>query len=253
MSDESPVASASERGQRDHQVDRSALPQRISSPLILGLFSAIFGLLGTGIGAALQGRSALQLERQKFEFSLIQKALNTEDKNEAAKWLQFYVASGIIQTLDAGRIRKIAENPQQLPGLTELLTASAGAISPSPDGKTFLVASGNSVDLFDLNGRRIKQFKGHTQDVTAVAYSPDGKSFVSGSLDKTIRLVDVASAQEVGSIDLEDGVIGLGITRDGKKVLVRTRDNKVSEYNLQTLVIEKAISLAGSVASLFVK
>jgi hypothetical protein len=104
-----------------------------SSPLVLGLFSAIFGLLGTGIGAALQGYSTLQLERQKFESSLIQKALDTKDKSEAAKSLLFLVDSGIIQSLDAARIRKIAENPEQLPILAELLsaTASGGAIAPA--------------------------------------------------------------------------------------------------------------------------
>ncbi|NJP11539.1 MAG: hypothetical protein HC866_20410 [Leptolyngbyaceae cyanobacterium RU_5_1] len=80
-----------------------------SSPLLIGVFSAIFGLLGTGIGAGLQGYSNFhlekqkfdsnfQLERQKFEFSLIQKALEIKDRNEAAKQLLFLVNSGIIQS-----------------------------------------------------------------------------------------------------------------------------------------------------------
>lgn len=97
-----------------------------TSPLLIGLASAIFGLIGTGVGAALQGYSNFQLERQKFdtnfqlerqkfEFTLIQKALDIKDRNEAAKQLIFLVDSGVIQSLDGGRIRKLAENPSQLP------------------------------------------------------------------------------------------------------------------------------------------
>ncbi|MGK7899692.1 MAG: hypothetical protein AB4372_40270 [Xenococcus sp. (in: cyanobacteria)] len=39
-----------------------------TSPLLIAIVSTIFG---TAIGAALQGYSNFQLERQKFEFSLI--------------------------------------------------------------------------------------------------------------------------------------------------------------------------------------
>ncbi|NJR62704.1 MAG: hypothetical protein HC769_30270 [Cyanobacteria bacterium CRU_2_1] len=102
-----------------------------SSPLLIGIASAIFGLLGTGIGAALQGYSNsqlerqkydsnFQLERQKFEFSLIQKALEIKDRNEAAKQLMFLVDSGVIQSLDSAKIRKIAEQPNQLPSALDI-------------------------------------------------------------------------------------------------------------------------------------
>lgn len=123
-----------------------------SSPLLIGIFSAIFGLLGTGIGAALQGYSSLQLERQKFESSLMQKALEIKDRNEAAKTLLFLVDSGVIQSLDGERIRKIAENPEQLPSLTQLLVATGrgGAIASSPDGKPFLLEMQMAVLLFGV-------------------------------------------------------------------------------------------------------
>jgi hypothetical protein len=86
-----------------------------TSPLLIGLASAIFGLIGTGVGAVLQGYSNFQLERQKFEFALIQKALDIKDRNEAAKQLIFLVDSGVIQSLDGEKIRRIAEQPDRLP------------------------------------------------------------------------------------------------------------------------------------------
>lgn len=86
-----------------------------SSPLLVGLASAIFGVIGTAAGAGLQGFSNFQLERQKFEFNLIQNALETKDTSEAAKRLQFLVESGAIRSLDSDKIQRLAKNPEQLP------------------------------------------------------------------------------------------------------------------------------------------
>lgn len=87
----------------------------LASPLTAAIFSAIFGLVGTGIGAALQGHSNLQLERQKYEFSLIQKALEVEDREEAAKKLLFLVELGAIKSLNAEKIQELTDTPDNLP------------------------------------------------------------------------------------------------------------------------------------------
>src|SRR5258706_114931 len=76
----------------------------LTSPLLVAVGSTIFGLLGTGVGAALQGFSNTALERQKFESGLIQKALETSDKNEAATNLQFLVGIGLISQFDTQKI-----------------------------------------------------------------------------------------------------------------------------------------------------
>lgn len=90
----------------------------LTSPLLIGGITAISGLIGTGIGAILQGNANFKLERQKFEFTLIQKALQALNQNEAAKQLLFLIDSGVIISLDGEKLRNIAEkNPSQLPVL----------------------------------------------------------------------------------------------------------------------------------------
>ena len=42
---------------------------------------------------------------------------------------------------------------------------------------------------------------GHGEKVTSLAWSPDGKTLASTSLDGTVRLWDVATRQELGIID----------------------------------------------------
>ncbi|MEM1242217.1 MAG: SH3 domain-containing protein [Cyanobacteria bacterium P01_H01_bin.26] len=95
----------------------------LSSPLLIAGVSTVFG---TAIGAWLQGNAnlnieqqkaeaVLQLERQKFEFSLMEKALEKQDTEEAGKQLLFLVNSGVIRDLDTEKIRLIAETPETLP------------------------------------------------------------------------------------------------------------------------------------------
>ena len=38
---------------------------------------------------------------------------------------------------------------------------------------------------------------GHSREVTSVAYSPDGKHIVSGSYDRTVKVWDAATGEEV--------------------------------------------------------
>ena len=82
-----------------------------ASPLLL----ALVGLVGTGVGAVLQGFWNTRLEREKFEFSLIQKALDTADKNEAGRNLKFLVDAGLISQFDAKKIEALASTPDKLP------------------------------------------------------------------------------------------------------------------------------------------
>lgn len=86
-----------------------------NSPLMPILLSAIFAILGTGLGAWLQGRSNLELEQKKFESSLIINMLEKADNQEsAAKNLNFLVKAGLISDND-GKIADLVKNPSEIP------------------------------------------------------------------------------------------------------------------------------------------
>jgi WD40 repeat protein len=58
---------------------------------------------------------------------------------------------------------------------------------------------------------------GHTHNVTSVAFSPDGKYALSGSIDKTIKLWDVATGREIRTFSGSTArVTSIAITPDGR-------------------------------------
>jgi WD40 repeat protein/serine/threonine protein kinase/tetratricopeptide (TPR) repeat protein len=85
----------------------------------------------------------------------------------------------------------------------------------------------------------------HDDSVTAVAFSPDGKIALTGSMDKTVRLWDVATGQPLGAPLLHQEAIGslwdggegashaVAFSPDGQRILVNS-GNKVHLWEIAT-------------------
>nr|VFJ46503.1 MAG: WD40 repeat [Candidatus Kentron sp. FW] len=111
------------------------------------------------------------------------------------------------------------------------------AVAFSPDGARLVTGSldhtlrlwdvSTSLDTgistpLDAGGKRklVKVLAGHTDDVMAAAFTPDGKYLLSGSDDQTIRLWDGRDGKFIKQLAEQDSrVSSLAISPDGKKVL----------------------------------
>jgi WD40 repeat protein/serine/threonine protein kinase len=71
----------------------------------------------------------------------------------------------------------------------------------SPDGQLLAVGAGVAdgiVRVYDLtNGQLLHRLEGHVDRVVSVAFSPDGHRLASTSLDRTVKLWETATGQEV--------------------------------------------------------
>jgi len=110
----------------------------------------------------------------------------------------------------------------------------------SPE-ETCFVASGeeyNGMHLWDL--RRIDAdptftvLGGHTDSVSAISFSSDGKYLVSGSLDRTIRIWDVGSINDTFQHVQESDVTALAISPDNSFIVSGRRDGSVHVHDVRT-------------------
>jgi WD40 repeat protein len=102
-------------------------------------------------------------------------------------------------------------------------TDGARSVSFSPDGKRLLSghqgAGDSVVRLWDLEGKLLQTFTGHSSYVVAVAFLPDGRSALSASFDGTLRVWEVSSGKELRRMNHGSGVYHAALSADGKRAL----------------------------------
>jgi len=96
------------------------------------------------------------------------------------------------------------------------------------DSQTWLRLSGLSW------GEPLK-LQGHTSAVSGVAFSPDGKRIVTASLDKTARIWDAETGQELRKLEGHTGAVsGVAFSPDGKRIVTASLDKTARVWDAES-------------------
>jgi WD40 repeat protein/transcriptional regulator with XRE-family HTH domain len=147
-----------------------------------------------------------------------------------------------VVTGDDGNLARLWDAQTGLPVRTfqTELPPGAGAaggvqfLAYAPDGKTIAGASWSSIQLWDAaTGVLLREFRGHTDFVYDGAFSPDGKTLLTCSVDGTVRLWDAATGQQVRVLHgPNSAVFAAAFTPDGRQAVAGYRDGTVLLWDL---------------------
>jgi len=109
--------------------------------------------------------------------------------------------------------------------------SNSGIVTPdliaiSPDGTMLITARNSIVWLWDIASGAYRECTGHTKQIKALAFNPDGKYFVSASADKTIKKWSVETGQEIQSIEC-DLWSYVAISSDARQLVTADPNGKI--------------------------
>jgi WD40 repeat protein len=120
--------------------------------------------------------------------------------------------------------------------LTTLRGERPLALSPDETLIAFQNESGGRIDLFDIaRGARTGYLEGHTDTVTALQFTPDGRQLLSASMDHTARVWDLKTGVALRTLNAHaDAVTALAISRDGSVISTGSVDGSIALYDGQS-------------------
>jgi WD40 repeat protein len=116
------------------------------------------------------------------------------------------------------------------------------------DRMSYFIAHEKKADIiqYDIMGRKLKSFLGHTDQITDILVTIDRKYIISSSEDKTVRIWEIRSGKELFAFkDHRWTVTDIATDPLGKYLVSGSLDGTVHLYHLKNRELIKTFNLAG--------
>jgi WD40 repeat protein len=139
----------------------------------------------------------------------------------------------------AGTQPTVGRAPPAPARLEPRATIHGGAMSSvafSREGDLLAISSGTTIQVWDQAAREHRfNLRGHRAWVWTVAFSPDGKTLASASMDHTIKLWDLTRRQERATLEGHtDKVWSVAFSPDGRTLVSTSDDRSVRLWDVAT-------------------
>jgi eukaryotic-like serine/threonine-protein kinase len=104
----------------------------------------------------------------------------------------------------------------------------------SADSRHAVSSYGEELRLWDVStGRMVKSWRGHTQTISALALSPDGRTLASGGYDQLVKVWELQTGQALHTYHGHSRAVAcLAFSPDGRLLAsgTRTHDNRLQDH-----------------------
>ncbi len=143
----------------------------------------------------------------------------------------------VVQLINHHVSEETQHGPEQTNAISPIVQQR---VAPPPQEPTFI----NPLPLpipplpFPSPGEKLgvlRVLSGHNDSVLCLALSADGQKLVSGSADRTIKVWNLATDQEVYSLEAHaDGVWGVALSANGRILVSGSRDQTIKVWDFST-------------------
>jgi WD40 repeat protein len=105
----------------------------------------------------------------------------------------------------------------------------------TPDGNYLLTAGDKVIQVWDKDGKKLRNITGTNTDVRSISFSNDGKILAAGSYDNRIHVWDFTSGKILRVLEgHEKSVLAVCVSPDGKLLASGSLDETVRLWDLST-------------------